>query len=51
VFSGQELDENLRRQVDAALVKSRTSDLQLLKTIRSLVGPAGPVAKDQKESP
>jgi len=50
VFSGQELDEDLRRQVDAALVKSRTSDLQLLKTIRSLVGPAGPAAKDQKES-
>ncbi len=37
IFSGDEVVGELARQVDAALVKSRTSDIQLLETIRRLI--------------
>lgn len=37
VFSGEEIDDNMTRQMDAALVKSRTSDQKLLETIQELV--------------
>ena len=37
IFSGAEIEGELAQQVDAALVKSRTSDIQLLETIRRLI--------------
>lgn len=49
VFSGEEVDEDLARRVDAALVKSRTSDRQLIKIIRTLIGVAERAPEDHKE--
>ncbi|MBL6927701.1 MAG: PAS domain S-box protein [Rhodospirillales bacterium] len=40
VFSGEEIDDDMTRKIDAALVKSRTSDQRLLETIQALVGRA-----------
>ena len=38
IFSAEEVDGKISRQVEAALVKSRTSNEELLSTIRSLIG-------------
>ncbi|MCG8508109.1 MAG: response regulator, partial [Rhodospirillales bacterium] len=39
VFSGNEVEEEMIQRVDAALVKAKTSNRTLLKTIRRLIGP------------
>ncbi len=41
VFSAQDLDLNMAQKVDAALVKSRTSNEELLKTIKSVIEGSG----------
>lgn len=38
IFSAEEVDGEIPGQVEAALVKSRTSNEELLSTIRSLIG-------------
>ena len=40
VFSGEDMNEDMARRIDAALVKSRTSNQELLKTIHNLIGHA-----------
>jgi DNA-binding response OmpR family regulator len=37
LFSGEEVDGKVAKQVEAALVKSRTSNRKLLKTIKRLI--------------
>ncbi len=38
VFSGEEIDDEMTKRIDAALIKSRTTDQKLLETIQELVG-------------
>lgn len=38
VFSGEDMNEDMARRIDAALVKSRTSNQKLLETIHNLIG-------------
>jgi DNA-binding response OmpR family regulator len=38
IFSGYAIDDDVARQVDAALIKARVSNRELLDTIRRLVG-------------
>ncbi|MBT3358887.1 MAG: PAS domain S-box protein [Rhodospirillales bacterium] len=47
VFSGEEIDEDMTKRIDAALVKSRTSDQKLLETIQDLVGRAARVGSNR----
>jgi hypothetical protein len=39
IFSAQEMSGDMTREIRAVLVKSRTSNEQLLETIRALVRP------------
>ena len=38
IFSGQDVDRETAERVEAALVKSRTSNDELLETVRALIG-------------
>lgn len=46
VFSAQEVDEDIRIQVSAAFVKSRTDEKSLVRAIRSSLEMAGPLPAD-----
>lgn len=47
VFSAQEVDEDVRIQVSAAFVKSRTDEASLMRAIRSSLEMAGTLPVDQ----
>jgi len=47
VFSAQEVDEDVRTQVSAAFVKSRTDEASLVRAIRSSLEMAGTLSVDQ----
>ena len=47
VFSAQEVDEDIRIQVSAAFVKSRTDEKSLVRAIRSSLEMAGTLPVDQ----
>lgn len=49
IFSSDAMDGDIAAQVDAALVKSRTDDRQLVETIASLIGPKPDDSKLQRE--